>query len=116
MHLFYTIKNIHTRLPWLSTGEESACQCRRHEFDPCSGKIPHAVEQLSSRAIAVELVFWSPESRNYRVLEPVPCSERGHCNWKLEHHSQRVAVAPHSLRTSQQQRPSTAKNNIISIS
>ena len=26
---------------------ESACQCRRHRFDPRSGKIPHAEEQLS---------------------------------------------------------------------
>ena len=24
---------------WLS-GQESACQCRRHEFDPWIGKIP----------------------------------------------------------------------------
>ena len=24
---------------WLS-GKESACQCRRHRVDPCSGKIP----------------------------------------------------------------------------
>ena len=31
---------------WLC-GKESACQCRRHGFDPWSGKIPRAVEQLS---------------------------------------------------------------------
>ena len=31
---------------WLS-GKESACQCRRHRFDPCSGKTP---EFLSSSA------------------------------------------------------------------
>ena len=31
---------------WLS-GKESAHQCRRHRFDPWSGKIPHAVEQLN---------------------------------------------------------------------
>src|SRR5574340_1093436 len=27
-------------LPWWLSGKESACQCRRHRFDPCSGKIP----------------------------------------------------------------------------
>ena len=34
-------------LPWWLTGEESTCQCRGHGFDPWSGKIPHAQEQLS---------------------------------------------------------------------
>ena len=27
-------------LPWWFSGKESACQCRRCEFDPCVGKIP----------------------------------------------------------------------------
>ena len=31
---------------WLR-GKESACQCRRHGFDPWSGKIPCAMGQLS---------------------------------------------------------------------
>ena len=31
---------------WLN-GKESACQCRRHRLDPWSGKILHAMEQLS---------------------------------------------------------------------
>ena len=30
--------------PWWLSGKESACQCRRHGFDPWSGKIPHAAE------------------------------------------------------------------------
>ena len=34
-------------LPWWRSGWESACQCRGHGFEPWSGKIPHAVEQLS---------------------------------------------------------------------
>ncbi|KAJ8787545.1 hypothetical protein J1605_022860, partial [Eschrichtius robustus] len=34
-------------LPWWRSGWESACQCREHGFDPWSGKIPHAAEQLS---------------------------------------------------------------------
>ena len=31
---------------WLC-GKESACQCRRHVFNPRSGNIPHASGQLS---------------------------------------------------------------------
>ena len=33
-------------LPWWRSGRESACQCRGHGFEPWSGKIPHAAEQL----------------------------------------------------------------------
>ena len=33
-------------LPWWRSGGESACQCRGHGFEPWSGKIPHAAEQL----------------------------------------------------------------------
>ena len=35
--------NIQGLLWWLS-GKESICQCKRHGFDPWSGKIPHAME------------------------------------------------------------------------
>ena len=34
-------------LSWWSSGEESACQCRRHKCDPWFRKIPRAVEQIS---------------------------------------------------------------------
>ena len=30
------------------------CQCRGHGFDPCSGKIPRAAEQLSPCATTTE--------------------------------------------------------------
>ena len=43
---------------WLSgSGKESACQCRRHGFDPRSEKIPHAEEQLSLCASTIEPVL-----------------------------------------------------------
>jgi len=42
-------------LPWWLSGKESACQCRRHQFDPWSGKIPHATEQLSPCATTTAL-------------------------------------------------------------
>ena len=45
------------RLPWWLSGQESICQCRRHEFDPRSGKIPYTTEQLSPCATTIEPVF-----------------------------------------------------------
>ena len=44
-------------LPWWLSGEESTCQCRRHEFDPWSGKIPCALGQLSPCITTVEPVL-----------------------------------------------------------
>ena len=41
-------------LPWWLSGKESAYQCRRHGFNPWSGKIPHAAGQLSPCATATE--------------------------------------------------------------
>ena len=58
------------KLPWWLSGEESACQCRRHGFDPWSGKIPHAVEQLSQRATTIEPVLQSPGAT---ITEPMCC-------------------------------------------
>ena len=45
--LFGHLKTFVIRLPWWLSGKESACQCRRHGFDPWSGKIPHDEKQLS---------------------------------------------------------------------
>ena len=42
---------------WLC-GKESACQCRRHGFDPWSGKTPHASQRLGPCTTAVESVLW----------------------------------------------------------
>ena len=46
--LYYKTTAIKTAwgLPWWRSGRESACQCRGHGFEPWSGKIPHAAEQL----------------------------------------------------------------------
>ena len=38
---------------WLS-GKESTCQCRRHGFNPWSGKTPLATEQLSPCAATAD--------------------------------------------------------------
>ena len=39
------------------SGKESACECRRHGFDPESGKISRASEQLSPSTTTTEFVF-----------------------------------------------------------
>jgi len=44
-------------LPWWLSGEESACQCRRHGSDPWSGNISHAMGQLNPCAPTAEPVY-----------------------------------------------------------
>ena len=34
------------RLPWWLSGKQSACQCRRHEFDPWVRKIPWGLQSV----------------------------------------------------------------------
>ena len=53
-------------LPWWRSGWESACQCRGHRFEPWSGKIPHAAEQLSPWATTTEPTHLEPVLRNKR--------------------------------------------------
>ena len=54
------ISRIFMGLPWWLSGEESTCQCRRHRFDPWSGKIPHAKQQPNSCTTTSEPMLWSP--------------------------------------------------------
>ena len=50
----FMIKTFFGGLPWWHSGWESACQCRGYGFEPWSGKIPHATEQLSPCATTTE--------------------------------------------------------------
>ena len=52
-------------LPWWRSGWESACQCRGHGFEPWSGKIPHAAEQMGPWA-TTEPARLEPVLRNKR--------------------------------------------------
>ena len=54
------------RLPWWCSSWESACQCRGHGFEPSSGKIPHAAEQLGPWATTTEPARLEPVLRNKR--------------------------------------------------
>ena len=64
-------------LPWWLRVKESACQCRRHRFNPWSGKIPHATEQLSPRATAIARNYWSP-----CALEPALLQQEKPPKWE----------------------------------
>ena len=46
-----------TGLPWWLSGKESTCQWRRHGFNSWSGKIPHAVEQISPCITTIDTVL-----------------------------------------------------------
>ena len=64
-------------IPWWRSGWEYACQCRGHGFEPRSGKIPPAVEQLGPWATTTEPARLEPVLRNKRGHD----SERpAHCN------------------------------------
>ena len=65
-------------LPWWRSGWESACQCRGHGFEPWSGKIPHAAEQLGPWATTTEPARLEPVLRNRRGRDserPARCDE-----------------------------------------
>ena len=63
---YYSAIKRNEGLPWWLSGWESACQCRGHGFKPCSGKIPHAVEQLGPWATTTEPAHLEPVCRNKR--------------------------------------------------
>ena len=67
---FSMIQNIPVRLPWWLGGKESACQCRRHRFDPWSRKIPHALEQLSLCCTTTELSSRAQEPQLLDLVQP----------------------------------------------
>ena len=84
-------KMIWIGLPWRLSGKESACQCRRHRFDPWSWKIPHVAEQLGPCATTIEP----------GALEPRLLSRRGHCSEKTSDHRERIAPCLPQLEKSQ---------------
>ena len=75
---FAHLKDYSIGLPWWRSGWESACQCRGHGFEPWSGKIPYAAEQLGPWATITEPAH----------LEPVLCSKRGRDSEGPAHHDE----------------------------
>ena len=107
-------------LLWRLSGKESACPSRRNEFNPWSGKIPHATEQLNPRvthnswACALE-----PGSHNYwspGALEPVLCSKRSHHNEKpTQHTRESPLLSATTEKPVQQWRLSISKNTFLKL-
>ena len=60
------IENGSEGLPWWGSGWESACQGRGRGFEPWSGKIPHAAEQLGPWATITEPARLEPLLWNKR--------------------------------------------------
>ena len=86
------IKKDNFGLPWWRSGWESACQCRRHGFEPWSGKIPHATEQMGPWATITEPAH----------LEPVLCNKRGRDSERPAHRDEEwppLATTRESPRT-----------------
>ena len=81
--------------PWWFSGKDFAFQCKRHQYDPWSRKIPHAAEQQSLCAPTLEPVLWSPgttttgpRSHNYwslHTLEPTLSNKKSHVKEKPMH-------------------------------
>ena len=74
-------------LPWWLSGKESACQCRRHRFNPWSRKIPRA----GGQHMPICHNYWGhlPTFWSLCTLEPVRRNKRSHhsekpvqCNWE----------------------------------
>ena len=69
-HLNVSCKTVGEGLPWWHNGEEFSCQCRGHGFEPWSGKIPHAAEQLSPCATTTEPVLYSLRATTTEARAP----------------------------------------------
>ena len=88
---YFVPRKMSQGLPWWLSGKESACQCRRHKFNPWSRKISHA----PGAAKSVCHKFWActlePGSRNYRahVLQPLKPSHPRACAPQQEVHARR---------------------------
>ena len=62
----WPFKRWYQGLPWWRSGWESVCQCRGYGFEPWSGKIPHAAEQLGPWATIAEPARLEPVLHNRR--------------------------------------------------
>ena len=93
-------KNGMLRLPWWRSGWESACQYRGHGFEPWSGKIPHAAEQLGPWATTTEPVRLKPVLRN----------KRGHDSERPVHHDEEWS-SPATTRESPRTETKTQHSN-----
>ena len=109
------LKSVQELPCWLS-GKESACQCRRHEFSPWSGKIPHPAEQLSLCLGAQEPQLLSPRATLPKplCLRAMLCNKESHRS-EMPHSSSLALLSTTREKPVQQWRPSTNKEKKKSI-
>ena len=92
VYVFVAQKYDKEGLPWWRSGWEPACQYKGHGFEPWSGKIPHAAEQLGP---------WATTTEPAR-LEPVLRNRRGHDSERPAHRDEEwppLAATRESPRT-----------------
>ena len=99
-------------LSWWLSGKKSACQCRRHGFDPWSRKVQHAVKQLSLHISTIEPLHWSPRAAS---AEPTHRNCRSPNTLEHVHFSKEPSLASAREKSWQHGRPSTDKNKQIKI-
>ena len=109
-------------LSWWLSGKESACQCRRHGFDPWSRKTAHASEKLSLYQCywASALGSGTTTTETIVLLLLKPAHSRAHSPQQVkptqwEAHTPQLESSPHwpqlekSLRSNKD--PAQPKNN-----
>ena len=111
-------KNDYPGLPWWLSGKEFTCQSRRHRFNPRSRKIPHIMEQLSSRATSMSLCSGA---QKLQLLSPrAPRAEAGGsqnlCSATREATAMReqAPLAITREKPEQQRRPTKSKLKLLS--
>ena len=93
---FLTLKK-KKRLPWWCSGWESACQCREHGFEPWSGRIPHAAEQLGLCATTTEPALSNPWATTTEACAPGACApQEKPPQWEAYAPQRRVAPTHHN--------------------
>ena len=73
--------------------QESSSQCRRHRFDPWSGKITHAAEQLGLCRKTIEPVLWSLRATSMR---PWAATTEACAPWSIQHVGNSLTRCPES--------------------
>ena len=77
------------------SSKESACQCRRHGFDPGSGKIPYG--RMAAEPVRPD--YWAhvlePRRHNCGAMCPRACPlcKGSHCGEKPSHHERKARAA-----------------------
>ena len=87
-------------LPWWSSDKESTCQCGEQGFDPWSGKIPHALGQLTPCTTTTKPVLQGLQTTRSHHSEEPEQQEGSPCTRHWE------------KALTQQWRPRAAKNRL----